>query len=139
MTNVMEQALLNKDILRHHQSTATPPGRLVASGKAGSDMCVGCQVWARDVRTDAGDDATLLVVVNWGASRDQHAEDISFDLASYYQGRAQRGLEGHSEAIVGVEDLWAHVDAPANVEVSAEGAVAVSQVPAGGCEILLLS
>ena len=78
-------------------------------------------------------------MVNWGASRDQHAEDISFDLASYYQGRAQRGLEGRSKAIAGVEDLWAHVDAPANVEVSAEGVVAVSQVPAGGCEILLLS
>lgn len=135
------QALLNEDILRYHQSTATHPGRLVASGKAGSDMCVGCQVWARDVLTDAGKNGTLLVVVNWGG---QHAEDISYDLASHHHG--QGGPEGRSQAAdafaagdIAVTDLWAHVDAPANVEVSAGGVVSVGQVPPGGCEILLLS
>jgi len=65
LTTIMQAALLNSEILTLHQSTATPPGQLVAGGylgpgnntsssdkineksKADDDLCYFCQVGVR--------------------------------------------------------------------------------------------
>ena len=93
MTAVMAQALLNKEILDIHQSTATPPGAKLATWLCAEPLK--CQVWGRKVAADGS--AWLVALTNLGGK--EHGITAEF-----------KHLGWDAQTTGSVRDLWSHAD-----------------------------
>jgi alpha-galactosidase len=114
MTPVMEKALLNGPLLSIHQSTITPPGKLL--GRWTCTEPLDCQIWGRKLNADGGE--WLVALVNRGSKA--HSITASWHLL---------GWGGSSMAMV--RDLWSHADLP-----NATGAGVSAEVPSHGTAVL---
>ena len=95
LTPVMRQALLNEEILRIHQSTATPPGGHLADWLC--DEPLKCRVWGRKLATDGSD--WMVALVNMGSK----SHDITVKWSK---------LGWADDDKAAVRDLWQHVPLP---------------------------
>jgi hypothetical protein len=128
LTAIMAELLLNAEILEPHQSTATPPGRLVARGGASGtdDLCRGCEVWARSVVLGSGAASvasTVVALVNWKADAGSQTLTVRWPDLGFPE-----------DASVAVRDLFRHVDLP-----NEPGPTIAFAVPPGGTVYLKLT
>jgi alpha-galactosidase len=102
LTAVMRELILDAEVVAAHQSTATPPGALAASGglQGTARLPPGSQVWARGVVV-AGQASTLAAFVNWDVKQGAAALTATF---------AELGL--HAGQAVAVRDLYAQANWP---------------------------
>mmetsp|Transcript_59548 Transcript_59548/g.116816 ORF Transcript_59548/g.116816 Transcript_59548/m.116816 type:complete len:450 (+) Transcript_59548:2-1351(+) len=133
LTDVMQRALLNAELLEAHQSVATGPGTLRAAGKLprfdhGEDLCLGCQVWGRDLHLESEGATVLVALVNWSSS----AQDVTATWAMLGIPKAQA---------VRVRDLWLHENWAAGAEVvgADTSSVTAHGVAPGGAVVLKLT
>jgi len=125
MTDIMNAALLNAEIISTHQSVATPPGRLVAGGRFGTEgMCDGCEVYARALALDNEVASNLVVFVNF--KNEPHDITVNFE---------QLGVT-FSSTNANVRDLWTHEDWSSPIT---DGTITAKAVPAGGAVMLKLT
>lgn len=116
MTPVMKAALLNKEILRHHQDTRTPPGKRLHF--YGCSEFRKCSVWTRHL----ADGSVLVALYNAGTKN--HTIEVRLE--------ALNSTAKHGAAVV---DLWNHAGpGPTPVVAGAYSAV----VPAHGIDYVQL-
>ena len=115
MTEIMEKAILNQELIQYHQDVDCPGGGLIRHGGDGDEFLFGRQV---------GESCKdwLIVAVNFGRKGDVN---IVVDM-----GRDLGWAEGTGE--VKVRDLWEGEDIGVVEEEEFEVKVGV-----GGCEVLL--
>ena len=95
MTRVMVQALLNREVIELHQSTATPPGAKLATWLCSEPLK--CQVWGRKLVPDGSQ--WLVALVNMGSK----AHSITATWSDLGWGE---------DVSAAVRDLWQHADLP---------------------------
>ena len=118
MTAVMKETLLNKELIEIHQSTATPPGKMLGLWTCTEPL--DCQVWGRQLDTDGK--SWLLALVNRGSK--SHSITAVWHLLGWPTGSTAT-----------VSDIWTRRDLP-----NATGGAGISvQVPSHGAAALHVS
>jgi alpha-galactosidase len=119
MSSLAQATLLNAEILSVHQSTATLPGRRLATAADACALPALCAVWGRAL--DAAGTTWILALVNLD---NISVQEVSVSFAD---------LGWNASAMAGalVRDLWARHDLP-----DATGGKVTARVPTHGTALL---